>query len=98
MWTAALTGFVSKLYFQHRLNNVSTVSYLALGWLPALVLGFYVPAAVGIGMLAGGIVYSIGVWFLIASDRFYFAHAIWHILVICAAGIHYGTILRYVAS
>ncbi|HEY3394014.1 MAG TPA: hemolysin III family protein, partial [Lacipirellulaceae bacterium] len=36
MWAAALIGFVAKVFFAHRTEAVSLVSYLALGWMPAL--------------------------------------------------------------
>ena len=38
MWAAAGTGFFSKVGLKHRVNSTGTISYLLLGYLPALVL------------------------------------------------------------
>ncbi|MDA9859599.1 hemolysin III family protein, partial [Rubripirellula sp.] len=38
IWVAAMVGIVGKLLFQHRINSIGTISYLLLGWLPAIPL------------------------------------------------------------
>src|SRR5688500_1142745 len=36
VWAMAITGFVSKVFFAHRVEWVSVTPYVLLGWLPAL--------------------------------------------------------------
>jgi hemolysin III len=99
MWTIALAGFVSKVFWSHRVNRVSILMYLVLGWMP--VLGGWpasaaVPVGAIIGILAGGAAYTAGTWFLVHDDRAWYLHAIWHLFVIGAAAIHYGTTMTWV--
>ncbi len=36
MWFVAITGFVSKIFFAHRVDRVAVWFYLLLGWTPVL--------------------------------------------------------------
>ena len=67
VWTGAVTGAVMKLICPRRLEQVSIVAYLALGWI--IVVGMRpllssvdLQTAVLIG--AGGVLYSIGTGFI----------------------------------
>ncbi|MCO8123664.1 hemolysin III family protein [Stieleria sp. TO1_6] len=96
IWVAAFLGIAAKLLVRHRINNVATISYLMLGWLPAIPLYGYVPTGLGIGMLSGGILYSLGVVVLINDSRRKYMHALWHLLVMSAALCHFLVIRWYV--
>jgi monocyte-to-macrophage differentiation protein len=43
----------------------------------------------------GGLLYILGVVFFKADGKIPCAHAIWHIFVVMAAGVHYYAILNY---
>ena len=92
MWTFALIGALSKIGWHHRINDISPLPYIMLGWAPAVVLAQNTPADVSILMLLGGLVYCIGIYFLMYDDRGRYYHAIWHLLVMTAATIHYAGI------
>lgn len=96
MWTAASIGFVAKLILSHRIDSISVVSYLILGWAPAIPLIRRVPMGLAITMLAGGVVYSGGVWFLLRDRRKKYFHAAWHAMVIAASLVHAYGIAVYV--
>ncbi|OYP35212.1 PAQR family membrane homeostasis protein TrhA [Rhodopirellula sp. MGV] len=98
VWIAAFAGIAMKLFAQHRINNVATVGYLLLGWLPSIPLYPYVPAAVGQGMLLGGTLYSIGVAVLMQDHRGHYLHSVWHLIVMSAALAHFLTIQWYVVG
>jgi hemolysin III len=49
-------------------------------------------------MLAGGVLYTVGVLFLMNDRKFPYLHAIWHLFVMLAAAFHYYAILRYVVG
>lgn len=96
LWVAAAAGFVAKTAMQHRVNSIGTVSYLLLGWLPAIPLVNRVPSELAWWMIAGGVCYSIGVVFLINDQKVRYLHAGWHLCVMTAATCHFFGILLYV--
>ncbi|MEM6366577.1 MAG: hemolysin III family protein [Planctomycetota bacterium] len=96
IWVAALSGIAGKLLLRHRINNVATISYLLLGWLPAIPMFNKVPVALGVGTLIGGVLYTVGVAVLINDAKAKYLHALWHVLVMLAALCHYLAIRWYV--
>jgi hemolysin III len=96
IWVAAAVGFLHKVALKHRVNSSGTISYLLLGWLPAIPLAPYVPTALVWSMFAGGILYTIGVVFLITDKKVKYLHACWHLAVMAGASCHYLGILWYV--
>lgn len=101
MWVIAIVGFVSKVLFNHRVNSVSVVIYVLLGWLPILTLPwslFLTPPAVLWGVLAGGICYTLGTLFLAYDKRIRYFHAIWHLWVITGSAVHFQTILYAITT
>jgi hemolysin III len=96
IWLAALAGVAVKLAYPRRLEWASTVVYLALGW--AVVI-FMQPLLTLLDrttvelLIAGGIVYSLGAC-IHRWRRLPFHDAIWHALVLVAAGCHYAAILH----
>jgi hemolysin III len=95
MWLAAISGFVNKAILKHRIHSISTWSYLALGWLPAIPLIGNVPLGLAGSMFAGGVTYSIGVIFLINDRKVRYMHAVWHLTVMSASIIHLVGIAWY---
>jgi hemolysin III len=98
VWTAAVAGFYSKVFARHRVNNMTAVSYVLLGWLPSMVLFLYVPIACFGIMALGGLMYTVGTLFLQNDHRFWFFHAIWHTLVILASACHYAAIAAFIVK
>jgi hemolysin III len=96
VWTGALTGAVIKLICPSRIERVSIVAYLGLGWIILAgtrpILGSVdVWTAVLIGV--GGVLYSIGTGFHLWRTL-PFHKAIWHSLVLVAASCHYAAVLH----
>jgi len=50
------------------------------------------PPAVLQMVVAGGVIYSLGVIFYL-WDRYFYSHALWHLFVLAAAICHYVAIL-----
>ena len=88
VWTAGLAGFYSKVLAKHRINGISTVSYVLLGWLPAIPLFAHTPWICFGWMIGGGLCYSAGIFFLMRSHLFTYAHATWHIMVMLGSACH----------
>ena len=98
VWTLALGGIAFKLIAQHRFPRVSVMTYLLMGWIAlGLIYPLYVslPGA-GLWLLvAGGIFFSLGVFFYVAKKVKY-THAIWHLFVLGGCSCHYFSIYYYV--
>lgn len=98
VWSLALGGVAFKLIAQHRFPRISVATYLLLGW---IALGLIYPlylALPGAGLwliVAGGLCFSIGVFFYVAKKVKY-THAIWHLFVLGGCSCHYFSIYYYV--
>jgi len=99
VWGIALWGAFAKLFLEHRINGVELPVFLFLGWLPGLssphVAEFCSINALW-WMIAGGLCYTAGVWFLKNDYRAWWVHSIWHLLVIAGTVLHYVAVLSYV--
>jgi hemolysin III len=96
VWTGAVTGAVMNLICPRRLEHVSTIAYLALGWI--IVVGIRpllnsVDVQTAILIAVGGVLYSIGIGFYLWRTL-PFHNAIWHSFVLVAASCHYAAILH----
>jgi hemolysin III len=93
VWAASVLGVVLKLAFPGRLDRLSIVLYLVIGWSGILLWQSIaeLPATSLWLMLAGGLLYSIGVIFHV-WESLPFQNAIWHGFVLAATACHYGTI------
>ncbi|HZQ00880.1 MAG TPA: hemolysin III family protein [Reyranella sp.] len=99
VWTVAGAGILLKLWQPHRIEAISVVLYLLLGWMGAAAAGELlasIPARPLALILAGGVVYSAGVVFHLASGWRYQA-ALWHLSVLAGATLHFFAVLALVA-
>jgi hemolysin III len=97
LWGAALLGFASKVLVQHRVDHTfSPVPYVALGWLPAMILMPCVPIECMACLAVGGVLYTVGVIFLVLDHRVRYFHAAWHLFVLGGSACHYFVILAFV--
>lgn len=97
LWGAALLGFASKVVVQHRVDHTfSPLPYVALGWLPAMILAPFVPLECMAWMAAGGVLYTVGVVFLVLDRRVRYFHAAWHVCVLGGSTCHFFAILAFV--
>jgi hemolysin III len=98
MWSLALVGVLVKWFVKGH-NNIATACYVMLGWMPLLAIKPMlerVPAA-GLGwLLSGGLLYTLGTWFLNRDVRFPYFHAVWHLMVIAASVCHFAGVMLYV--
>ncbi len=93
IWTIALAGGLVVLTAPHRIERLSAVLYLLLGWAVIAEPGLLarLPAQVTALLVAGGLSYSVGVLF--HRSRMAFQEAIWHGFVFSGAACHYAAIL-----
>jgi hemolysin III len=99
VWLLAAAGIVVKLKNADRLADTSPLPCLLLGWLVVAAIRPLMAALPSGGielLVAGGISYSIGMWFYCRDEKRYF-HAIWHLLVMAGTAFHFAAVLLYVA-
>jgi hemolysin III len=94
-WSLVLLGVIFKVFFTGRLKILSTLIYIAMGWL--LLVGgkkFFVvlPTPVLVMVIIGGGLYTLGCIFYL-NKKIYLHHAIWHLFVLSAAICHYVAVL-----
>jgi hemolysin III len=99
VWGAAAAGVALKLALPRRLERLSILLYLLLGWTVLVFVGRLVDelATPGVVLLAvGGGLYSVGVLFHLAR-RLPYHNAVWHGMVLAAAACHFVAVLGWVA-
>src|ERR1041384_7657237 len=92
IWTLAAIGVTKDALFHGRYRAVSVVLYALMGWLVVLAfepLRHAVPSAAIAWLVAGGMVYTIGIVFFAMSKRVAYTHGVWHIFVIAGSICHY---------
>lgn len=107
IWTLALGGVLLKLFWVTCPKFVSSLLYLAMGWL--CVFAFKpllraLPTAAFLWLLAGGLFYTVGaVIYALHPKKFdarhiYFgSHEIFHVFIMFGTFCHYMLMFRYLA-
>jgi hemolysin III len=98
IWTVAGLGITAKLWQPRWIEPVSTVLYLALGWIGLIAIKPFVDSmafSTLLLLLAGGVIYSAGVIFHV-WQRLPYHTAVWHGFVLVAAGVHYAAVMTII--
>lgn len=100
VWGLAALGIVFKLFCTGRFRLVSTLLYVALGWMVVVayrpLLDALPPATLG-WLVAGGLSYTAGALFYL-NRRMPYAHGIWHLFVLGGSACHYAAVLGVVLA
>ena len=97
VWSMAVAGIVLKALGGIRYNTVSTLVYIAMGWLVVIAadaVWTLVPKWGIFWLFAGGIAYTMGAVFFLA-ERIRFFHFVWHLFVIAGTACHFVAVLWY---
>ena len=95
VWALALGAAAGKLFAPGLQKGFWVLLYLALGWVALVAIK---PLLMGVSLLAlalllaGGVIYSLGV-IVYVNRRIPFRRAIWHGFVVAAAATHFAAIL-----
>lgn len=98
VWGLAALGIVRELG-RHPPDKPSWWLYLAMGWagvVAAVPLASALPGDGAWLLLAGALLYSVGLVFYVGSDRWRHAHGVWHLFVLAGSGVHFATVARFV--
>lgn len=98
IWSLAVLGVVSKSVHNVGTGRLSIVLYLAMGWMGVMAikpLMANLPTNGLLWLLAGGVMYSIGVIFFANDHRIRYSHFVWHLFVLAGTACHVVSILGY---
>lgn len=99
VWSLAIFGVVLKSVGGAGTSKLSIALYLGMGWLAILAAQPLWNSLSGWGifwLLAGGVMYSLGVFFFAYDHRIRYSHFIWHLFVMAGTSFHVVAILGYV--
>ena len=98
VWGLALAGLLFKALGGLRFPHVSTVLYLAMGWVGVIAihpLWVHMEAGGLIWLAAGGLAYTLGVVFFVLDEKVHYSHFIWHLFVLTGTVCHFFAVLLY---
>jgi hemolysin III len=99
-WTVALAGIAMKLLFPRRWERLTIALYIGLG-LSIVIIADRLAAVISPTsawlLVAGSATYILGVVFHV-WERLPYQNAIWHWMVLAAAGLHYVAVLNEVSA
>lgn len=100
LWGVALTGTGLKVVAPGRFRALSLVLYLGMGWAGVFLgaeLFAALPPSVLALMVAGGLIYTVGVVFHMAHGWRYHI-AVWHGFVLTASALFFAAILTLIVQ
>ena len=100
LWGAAFCGVALKCLSPERFRWAALSLYLGMGWVGVLILPQMLaslPMATVVLIIAGGLVYTLGVGFYLAT-RLIFHYAIWHVFVLAASFLFYAAVMVLVVN
>jgi hemolysin III len=99
VWALAFAGIATEAYWTYRPRWVSSVIYVAMGWLAIFMirpLAANLPREAIWLMVAGGVTYTLGA-VIYAVRRVPYLHAVWHLFVMAASALQFFAILLVVS-
>lgn len=98
IWSLAVCGVIFKLFYTGRFKRLSTVIYIAMGWLIIIAIKPMLNSldAWTLGwLLAGGLFYTLGTYFY-HRESIPYSHAIWHLFVLAGSVCHFVAVTAQV--
>ena len=98
VWSIALVGIIFKIFYTGRFDILSTILYLAMGWLIIFSSKSLLQSLDFNGLLwliSGGIAYTIGA-ILYSINKLKLNHAIFHLFVLLGTFCHFISVYFYV--
>ena len=99
VWSMAGVGILLKVFGGIRYNTLSTLVYIAMGWVVVIAADTVWTLVPGWGifwLFVGGVAYTLGAVFFLAERIRYF-HFVWHLFVITGTACHFVAVLWYAA-
>jgi hemolysin III len=100
IWGLALVGLAQEIWLARGARVLSMVIYLLMGWLALVAVWPLWQALQPAGfawLLAGGLLYSLGIVFYATDRRLRHGHGVWHLFVMGGSSCHFLAVLLHVA-
>lgn len=94
VWTIAALGIIMKIFLTGKVDKLSLLLYLVMGWLLVLDIKNIANSMTSQALLflvLGGVLYTLGTIFY-ARDKIPYAHFIWHLFVLGGSASHYAMV------
>ncbi|MDR1876244.1 MAG: hemolysin III family protein, partial [Flavobacteriaceae bacterium] len=91
VWTIAALGIIMKIFLTGKVNKLSLILYLVMGWLVIFDIKSVVHLMTSEALLffaLGGVLYTLGTVFY-AIEKIPYSHFIWHLFVLGGSVSHY---------
>ncbi|CAB4007951.1 monocyte to macrophage differentiation factor-like [Paramuricea clavata] len=95
LWSAAVLGTIYTFVFYEKYKVIEIILYLVIGICPSFSLFFARESKAVKELALGGAFYVLGVPLFKCDGRIPFAHALWHLFVVCGAACHFYAVLTY---
>ncbi len=100
-WGLAVFGVIQDLTFGKDLPGrwLSLLIYVLMGWLVVVAVKPLLGSLSTAGLwwlLAGGLAYSIGIYWFVNDEKIRHGHGIWHLFVLLGSGCQFISIYLYV--
>ncbi|GGY02505.1 PAQR family membrane homeostasis protein TrhA [Paludibacterium paludis] len=99
-WGLALFGIIQELTLGRRTRLLSMILYVMMGWLVLIAIDPLVTNLATGGLIwltAGGLLYSVGIYWFINDEKIRHGHGIWHLFVLGGSVCQFLSVLLYVA-
>jgi hemolysin III len=100
IWTLAVGGVVFKLLTRGRFKLLSTLIYVAMGWLAVVAIEpmtEQLSTWALVWIFSGGVAYTLGTLFYM-SRRIRYTHTIWHGFVLAGSALHFAAVTTQVLA
>lgn len=94
VWTIAALGIIMKIFLTGKVDKLSLLLYLIMGWLLVFDIKNIANSMTSQALLflvLGGVLYTLGTIFY-ARDNMPYAHFIWHLFVLGGSASHYAMV------
>ncbi|WP_312911081.1 PAQR family membrane homeostasis protein TrhA [Stutzerimonas nitrititolerans] len=99
VWGLAVIGMLQEIKPRSEARVLSVVIYAVMGWIVLVAVKPLLAALGGVGftwLVAGGVLYTVGILFFAYDQRFRHWHGIWHLFVMAGSLLHFVAIAGYV--
>jgi hemolysin III len=99
VWGLAAAGILLDIIQKQGKRIIQLILYLIMGWLAVFAIEPLMNEISTYGifwLVTGGLFYTTGVIFYVLSNKYRYAHGIWHLFVIAGSLSHFITIIHYV--
>lgn len=98
IWGVTVIGILMNAISLEKFRVLSLICYVLMGWgiiLSIKPLAQNLPLPGLMLLIAGGVVYTVGVVFYVLK-KYRYMHSVWHLFVLAGSIFHYFSILLYV--